>query len=79
MKTDRACLDAMRTAPPIAHCPWMRVEVVGERGRPIVFALAVHDGWIVGGARIGRKLVGQRARDVWKLWISRGAKLDRIG
>lgn len=71
-------LEALRTAPPIAECPWMRVELQGER-QVFVFALAVHKGWIVAAAPVARAWFGQRARDAWRYWRQRRAKLQRIG
>ncbi len=71
-------LSALASAPPVAECAWMRVDVDGERG-PLVFALAVHAGWVVSAPRIARRLVGQRAKDVWRYWRGRGARLGRIG
>jgi hypothetical protein len=71
-------LDVLRGAPPVAELPWMRVEIVGESSKTYVFALAVHDGWVVGGAPIARMMIGQRARDVWKMYKRRGAALSRL-
>lgn len=72
-------LEALRTAPPAAECPWMRIEVRGETGQWFVFALAAWDGWIVATAPIARAWFGQRARDAWKHWKARKAALERIG
>jgi hypothetical protein len=68
----------LATAPSVVELPWMRVELVTETGKICVFALAVHKGWIVATAPIAKKLYGQSAREAWKLFRSRGAKLMRM-
>jgi hypothetical protein len=75
---DAEFLEALRTAPVPAQCPWMRVEVQGESGRWMVFSMAVWSGWIVATAPIAKPWFGQRARDAWRFWRGRGAKLCRI-
>lgn len=77
-RAEREFLDVLRAAPPAAELPWMRVEIVGESGKTYVFALAVHGGWVVGGAPIAKMMIGQRARDVWKMYRRRGAILSRL-
>lgn len=63
--------------PPAHALPWMRVEIRGKR-EWVVFALAVHDGRIVECAPVARSMLGLPARDVWKHYAHRGAKLTRL-
>lgn len=64
--------------PPLHELPWMRIECQGETGQWLVFCMAVHDGRIVGGAPIGKNMIGMNARAAWRLWAHRKAKLMRI-
>lgn len=70
--------EVLSRAPPAHELPWMRVEIRGETGQWFVFCLAVYDGWIVECAPVARRMFGQRARTVWKLYAHRGAKLMRL-
>ena len=70
--------EALSRRPPITELPWMRVELQGETGQWFVFGLAVHEGWVVAVAPVARRMFGHRARDVWKIYRSRGAKLMRL-
>jgi hypothetical protein len=56
----------------------MRIEVQGETGQWLVFCLAVHDGKVVGGAPIGKRMFGMDARNVWRFWRNRKARLMRL-
>jgi hypothetical protein len=65
----------------ICSLPWMRVEIVPSRGCPIVFAVAVHEGRVVGGAPLGMQMaaaVDYDARKLWKGLAARGAQLMRM-
>ena len=64
--------------PPLHELPMMRIECQGESGQWLVFCMAVHDGMIVGGAPIGKKMIGMNARAAWKMWARRGARLMRL-
>lgn len=75
---EKEFLEVVREAPSVAELPWMRVELAGEMGAVYVFALAVFRGWVVGGAPIARRMIGQRVRDVWRAYRHRGAVLSRI-
>ena len=58
--------------------PWMYVRLTGE-SRTWEFALVVFSGWIVHGAPVAAKRhVGQRARDSWRVFAQRNAKLARL-
>lgn len=56
----------------------MRIEAQGETGQCFTFYMAVHDGIIVGGAPVGKNMIGMNARSAWRLWAHRKAKLMRI-
>ena len=58
--------------------PWLVVELTGESGNRWRFAMAVHAGWIVGGAPIAKMHFGQRVKSVWRLFEHRNAKLERV-
>lgn len=64
--------------PPLHELPWIRVEIQGESGQWFVFAAAVHDGKLVGGAPVARRMFGLDARSAWKMYRRRGAKLERM-
>lgn len=70
--------DVLRRAPPAHELPWMRVELQGESGQWFVFCVAVFEGWVVATAPVAKRMFGQRARAVWKMYANRGAALMRL-
>jgi len=70
---------AIKTMPAsLLELPWMLVELTGETGKTWRFAMAIHSGWIVGGAPIAKMNFGQRVKPVWRLMEHRKAVLERL-